>query len=195
LRILHSRNSPYFEAFKLRGIEVLFLYESIDDFVMSHLGEFEEKKFVSCEQAELELPEAHSEAEGEALDPDSVKEFCTWMQGVLGNEKVESVTASNRLITGPALILHTDKMMNANMRRMYRLMKQDNLPELKVNLQINIRNNLIKSLSKLIKTDVKRSEVIANQIFDSALMSAGLLENPREMIERMYRILEIAAES
>lgn len=188
-------NSPYFEAFKLRGIEVLFLYEPIDDFVMSHLGEYEEKKFVSCDQAELDLPEAHSEAEGEPLDENSTKELCTWLQGVLGSERVESVTVSNRLITGPVLILHSDKMMNANMRRMYRLMKEDNLPELKVNLQINIKHNLIKSLYKLMKTNVSRSEVIANQLFDNALMSAGLLENPREMIERTYHILEIVAES
>lgn len=188
-------NSPYFEAFKSRGIEVLFLYEPIDDFVMNHLGEFGEKRFVSCEQAEVDLPETPSEVEGEPLAEDAIKELCEWMKQVLGEERVESVTVSNRLTTGPVLILHTDKMMNANMRRMYKLMKQENLPELKVNLQINPKHNLIKALYSLMKIDTNRSEVIVNQLFDNALMAAGLLENPRSMVERMYHILEIAAKS
>ena len=187
--------SPYFEAFKSRGIEVLFLYEPIDDFVMNHLGEFEEKQIVSAEQAEVDLPEEASEASGEALEENSAKELCNWMKQVLGEEKVESVTLSHRLTTGPVLILHTDKMMNANMRRMYKIMKQDHLPELKVNLQINPKHNLIKALYDLMKVDSKRAEVIASQLFDNALMAAGLLENPRTMIDRMYQILEIAAKS
>lgn len=186
-------NSPYLEAFKLRGIEVLFLYEPIDDFVMSHLGQFEEKRFVSGEE-ELELPEMVAEEEEETLDEAAVKELCVWMKKVFGDEKVESVTAGNRLTKGPVLVLYSDKMMNSSIRRMHKMMKQENTPALKVNLQINPRHNLIKSLYKLMKSDRSRSEVIANQLLDNALMAAGVLENPREMVERMYRILEIAAE-
>ncbi|PWU05577.1 MAG: molecular chaperone HtpG [Verrucomicrobia bacterium] len=188
-------NSPYYEAFKARGIEVLFMYEPIDDFVISHLGEFEGKKFASGDQSEIELSEAPSEPEGESMTEDSIKEFCEWFKKVIGENKVESVTVSNRLVSAPILVLHSDKMMNANMRRMYKLMKQDNLPELEVNLQINPKNNLIKSLYELTKSDENRAEVIANQLFDNALMSAGLLENPRNMVERMYKILEIAAKN
>lgn len=186
-------NSPYLEAFKLRGIEVLFLYESIDDFVMSHLGEFEEKKLVSGEQ-ELELSEMVVQEEGEGLDENAVRELCEWMKQVLGDEKVESVTVGNRLTKGPVLVLHSDKMMSSSMRRMYRMMKEESISGLKINLQINPRHNLIKALYKLMKVDANRSEVIANQLLDNALMSAGILENPREMVDRTYRILEIAAE-
>lgn len=186
-------NSPYLEAFKLREIEVLFLYEPIDDFALNHLAQFEGKNLISGEQ-ELELPEITIQEEGESLDEESIKEFCQWMKQVLGEQKVDSITVGNRLTTSPVLVLHPEGMMNSTLRRMYRIVKEENMSHLKINLQINPRNSLIKALYKLIKIDANRAEVIANQLFDNALMAAGMLENSREMVQRTYRILEIAAE-
>ncbi|MDR2863282.1 MAG: molecular chaperone HtpG, partial [Puniceicoccales bacterium] len=51
-------NGPYLEAFKSRGLEVLFLYEPADDFVMNHLGQFKEKALTAADQADLDLGDA-----------------------------------------------------------------------------------------------------------------------------------------
>lgn len=185
--------SPYLEAFKLRGIEVLFLYEPIDDFVMTHLGQFEEKKLVSGEQEDIDFDEVSPEEASESLDDASIKDLCGWMKEVLGEERVGEVSIGRRLTKGPALALQADKMMTSSMRRMLRVMKQDEISALKVNLQINPRHSLIKAFYELKKTDEERAKVLVNQLLDNALMAAGLLENPRTMLERMYHILEIAA--
>lgn len=188
-------SSPYLEAFKIRGIEVLFLYEPIDDFVMNHLGQFQEKKFVSAEQEELELSEMPYEDEGQPLTPEAVKDLCVWFKQLLGDEKVAEVTVGNRLKTGPALALLADKMMNPSIRRMHKVMKQDEVLTLRVNLQINPKHNLIKALYMLKGINEDRAKVIANQVLDNALISAGFLENPREMVDRIYEILEIVAKN
>lgn len=185
--------SPYLEAFKSRGIEVLFLYEPIDDFVMTHLGEFEEKKLVSGEQEDIEFDQDIPEESGESLDPESIKDLCSWIKQVLGEEKVGEVSVGKRLTKGPVLALQADKMMTSSMRRMLKIMKQEDISTLKVNLQINPKHNLIKALYELKGVDEERAKVLVNQVLDNALMAAGLLENPRSMIDRMYYILEIAA--
>lgn len=190
---LSLEESPYLEAFKLRGIEVLFLYEPIDDFVMAHLGEFEGKKLIAGEQGGIDFEDTPVPEEGEsALDADSIKDFCEWMKEVLGSERVEDVLAGKRLTKGPVLALQVDKM-NSSMRRMLRAMKPEEPMVIKVNLEINPRHSLIKALYELKKVDLDRAKMIAKQLLDNALMAAGLLENPRGVVERMYDILEIAA--
>lgn len=186
--------SPYLEAFKLRGIEVLFLYEPIDDFVMTHLGEFEGRKLVSGEQEDIEFEEVASDMAGEALDEGAIKDLCQWMKGVLGEESVGDISVGKRLTKGPVLALQADKMMTASMRRMMKLMKEGEAPSLKVNLEINPRHDLIKALYELKNRDEGRAKVLVNQVLDNALMTAGLLENSRAMIDRMYDILVMAAE-
>lgn len=185
--------SPYLEAFKLRGIEVLFLYEPIDDFVMTHLSQFEEKKLISGEQEDIDFDEITSEETAEPLDDKSTKDLCDWIKQVLGDQKVADVSVGKRLIKGPVLALQADKMMTSSMRRMLKIMKQEDISALKVNLQINPKHNLIKALYELKSIDEDRAKVLVNQVFDNALMAAGLLENPRTMIDRIYHILEIAA--
>lgn len=189
-------NSPYMEAFKVRGLEVLFLYEPIDDFVMNHLGQFEEKKLISAEQDDLNLGEAPSDEEGgEALSEEAISELCEWMKNAVGADKLSQVTAGTRLIKSPAIVLHSDKMMNASMRRMMRAMKQEEPEKMQFSLQINAKHPLIKNLSSLKYSDENLAKMLANQLVDSALTSAGLLEDPREMLERMTQILEFASKS
>ena len=187
--------SPYLEAFKLRGIEVLFLYEPIDDFVMTNLAQFEEKKLISGEQEDIEFDEIPSSEGNEPLDEQSTKDLCAWIKQVLGDEKVGEVTAGKRLTKGPILALQADKMMTSSMRRMLRVMKQEEISHTKVNLQINPAHSLIKALYTLKTIDESRAKVLVDQVLDNALMAAGLLENPRKMLDRMYDILELAAKN
>lgn len=186
--------SPYLEAFVGRGIEVLFLYEPIDDFVMNHLGEFEGKRLVSVEEEGIELGEMPGvEGDGEVLSEGESKELCEWMKEVVGSEKVAGVSVGKRLAKSPALVLYGDKMMNASMRRMMKAMKQDILEKGAVNIEINPRHELIRGLFGLRKKDEVFAKVVANQVVDNALIAAGVLEDVGEMVERMTRIMEYAS--
>jgi molecular chaperone HtpG len=191
-------SGPYFEAFKARNIEVLYLYEPIDEFVMNHARAFEEKNFVSADSDDIDLdaispevdtdkPEALAQADSEAL--------CTFIKEKLGND-VSEVTASDRLVGSPAMIVNADKMMTAQMRKMMKAMQQKTGgPDMMggeppVKLQVNPRHPLVKNLSGLRDSDGELATLISQQILDNARVAAGLLEDPSEMLQRNYEILE-----
>lgn len=182
-------SGPYLEAFKARGLEVLFLYETIDDFVMNHLGEFEKKKLVSADQEDIKFEEIEAN-KGEALGEEEVKGLCAWLQEALGKEKVSKVSVGERLVESPALVLNADKMMSSSMRRIMKVMQQDEVGTPSMNLQINPRHGLIKNLAALRAKNEGLAKLVAAQLLDNARVSAGLLEDPREMVSRVYELLE-----
>jgi len=184
-------NGPYLEAFKARGLEVLFCYEPIDDFVMSHVGQFDEKRLISADQDDLDLGESETEATGEPLEKDALEGLCKWLKDTLGEEKVARVDEGKRLVDSPALALNADKMMSASMRRMMRVMNPDmgDAPQA-VNLQVNARHPLIRQLATLREKDTDTAKLVAEQIYDNALIAAGMLEDPRRMTDRIYTLLE-----
>ncbi|MBK8475730.1 MAG: molecular chaperone HtpG [Opitutaceae bacterium] len=196
---LHALNraalesGPYLEAFKARNFEVLFVYEPIDEFVMSHLGTFESKRLVSADSANLELGDAPA-ATGEALADDDVKSLCSWLTEKLGDAKVGKVEAGKRLVDSPVVALNSDQMLSPAMRRIMRAMKQEEAETPpKMDLEINPRHQLIKNLHKLTTTDADRAALIAEQLYENALLAAGIVEEPRNFVTRLNKILEMAA--
>ncbi|MGJ8638597.1 MAG: molecular chaperone HtpG [Opitutaceae bacterium] len=188
-------NGPYMEAFKARNIEVLYMYEPVDEFVMNHARAFEEKNFISADSDDLDLdaisPDTETE-KPEALDKDSSDAICAFVKEKLGAE-VSEVTTSERLVGSPAMIVNADKMMTAQMRKMMKAMQQQSgMPDSEppVKLQINPRHALVKNLAGLHQSDGELAGLISQQIFDNARMAAGLLEDSSAMLQRNYEILE-----
>ncbi|OIO59778.1 MAG: molecular chaperone HtpG [Verrucomicrobia bacterium CG1_02_43_26] len=181
---------PYMEAFKSRGLEVLYLFETVDDFVMSHIQAFEGKKLVSIDQDDIELDDAPEQAEGQPMDEKAFTDLCDWMKQTLGDKRVAGVKAGTRLVGSPVIALSSDKMMTANMRRIMKAMKQPIDASPSVNLQLNTRHPLIKNVAALRTTNEALAKEIAFQLYDNAMVAAGLLEDPKEMIQRTYSLLE-----
>ena len=181
-------SGPYLEAFKSRSLEVLFLYEPVDEFVMSHLNEFDGKKLVSADQADIQLEDSTLPPE-ESLSKDEEKALCEWMAETLG-DRVEKVSGSRRLVENPAIALNADKMISPSMRRLMKSMNQEVPVDPEINLEINPHHNLIKNLVDLREKDADLAKLIAEQIFDNAMVAAGYNEDPRSMVNRIYEILE-----
>ena len=181
-------SGPYLEAFKSRSLEVLFLYEPVDEFVMSHLNEFDGKKLVSADQADIQL-EGSTLPPEESLSKDEEKALCEWMAETLG-DRVEKVSGSRRLVENPAIALNADKMISPSMRRLMKSMNQEVPVDPEINLEINLHHNLIKNLADLREKDADLAKLIAEQIFDNAMVAAGYNEDPRSMVNRVYQILE-----
>ncbi|MFP4282002.1 MAG: molecular chaperone HtpG [Opitutales bacterium] len=180
-------SGPYLETFRSNNREVLFLYEPIDEFVMNHLHEFEGKKLVAADSAELDLEE--TTGEGEALPTEAMDKLTSWLEETLGN-KVTEVAASKRLVGSPAAALNSDKMMTPSMRRLMKAMQQDVPAAQAVRLEINPRHPLIRHLSTLTTKDAELAKGFAEQIYDNAMVAAGFIEDPREMINRVYQMME-----
>ncbi len=181
---------PYLEGFKARNLEVLFGFEAVDDYVMRHLREFDGKTLTAADSADVKLSEAPA-PEGEALPEAEAKDLATWLKETLGN-RVAEVKASDRLTDSPAAVLNADRFMSPQMRRMMRAMSKDKDEEtpLQVNLEFNPRHAIIKRLAATRASDTTKAQLVAEQLFDNALLAAGLLEDPSRMIGRLYKLLE-----
>ncbi len=182
-------NGPHYEAFKARKLEVLFLYDPIDEFVMNNLRDFDGKKLLSADSSEIRLEDILMESKGESLDKDATKSLCDWLKDTLG-ESVSNVIESNRLVDSPALALNADKHFTPAYKRMMKAMRQEVSTSQKINLEINPRHSLIKNLSQLKDKDPELAKLVAEQLFDNALIAAGFLDDPRKIVNRVYKILE-----
>jgi molecular chaperone HtpG len=189
-------NGPYIEAFKKRNLEVIYTLEPIDDFAMSHLGAFAEKKLVSADRGDLDLPEAVTEteadkekAQSEAMDAKESESLTGWMKEVLG-EQVKEVIASKRLTDSPAMVVNPDGFVTSSMERIMRASGQGLQQFGGKNLEINTSHPLIKGLAGLKEKDAEVAHSVVEQIFDNAMIQAGLMVEPRNMVARSYRILE-----
>ncbi|MBI2517644.1 MAG: molecular chaperone HtpG [Opitutae bacterium] len=182
-------SGPYLEGFKARNLEVLFCYEAVDEYVFNNVREFDGKKFLSADHADVKLEDVPQS--GEALGEAELKELTKWLQDTLGAQVAE-VKSSDRLVGSPALATNADKFLSPQMRRMMRAMKKPGEAEepVKVNLEINPRHAVIKKLATLRTADADKAELVAEQLLDNALIAAGLLEDPSRMIARLNKLLE-----
>lgn len=184
-------NGPYLEAFQARNLEVLYLYEPVDVFVMEHLGTFEEKALTSGESGDLKLERpADATNNGEPLPEEDVQALAQFLRDAIG-DRIKDVHASDRLVNSPVAILSTDKMMSPSMRRLMRQMNKeagDALPA--VDLGINPRHPLIHGLNRLRGTNEEAAKLASVQLFDSALLAAGLMDDPSSYVQRSYEVLE-----
>jgi len=172
---------------------VLYLYEPVDEFIMTGLGKYGDKPLVSADSADIELGGEDSQAKGDSLPGDESAALCTWIKDTLG-ESVNDVTVSKRLVDSPAIAVYADKHITPSIRRMMKAMKKDDGLSDSINLEINPHHSLIKNLSSLRSTDEGLAKTVAEQIFDNTLISAGFMDDPRSVVERVYKILERVAE-
>lgn len=196
--------SPYFEAFKSKGVEVMFLYSNIDDFVMTNLAEFKGKKCVSIESSQAgdelkdidaregEKTEEEKQKEDDnsvALNDEAIRNVCSWLKDTLAT-RVTTVTESARLSSSPAIVIDHE---SASFRRMMRFVDPGRAPIVpKVHLQINRKHPIIVGLDSLRTSDAQLAESIAEQVMDNALIQAGLMDDSRAMIPRLNKLLEKA---
>lgn len=191
-----AEGGPYVEMFKKRGVEIFYTLDPIDDFVLNHLGEYEGKKLVSADQADLQLPESTTAALDEAtqntetLAEDRQKQLCAFMKEALG-DKVQEVKVSHRLVDSPVMLVHVDSFMSSSMERILKATGQESAGlGLKKDLEINAGSVLVKKIDALRESDADFAREIVHQLFDNAMIQAGLTVDPLEMVRRNYRILE-----
>ncbi|HWA09417.1 MAG TPA: molecular chaperone HtpG [Opitutaceae bacterium] len=181
-------NGPYLEGFKARNLEVLFCYESVDEYVMNNVREFDGKKLTAADHADVKLADL-PRPEG-ALSEEETKRLTTWLKETLG-DRVAEVKASDRLVDSPALALNADRMTSPHLRRMMKAMNKEGADApLRVNLEINPRSAVMKHLLATQGTAPEKARLVAEQILDNALISAGLLDDATSMVARLYKLLE-----
>jgi len=179
--------SPQMEVFKSRDIEVIYVYEPIDDFVMNNVREYDSKSIKSIDSADVDLDT--DEKKKSHLKKEKTEKLCKWLKDTLG-EKVEEIGVSKRLVNSPVVALNADKLMTNSMKRLMKAMNKDAGDNNKVKLEINTSHKLIKQLDELREKDEGLAKLVAEQLFDNSLLAAGFIEDPQNMVGRINDILE-----
>eukprot|EP01095_Lingulamoeba_sp_RSL-Kostka_P018012 TRINITY_DN9687_c0_g1_i1.p1 TRINITY_DN9687_c0_g1~~TRINITY_DN9687_c0_g1_i1.p1 ORF type:complete len:747 (+),score=276.18 TRINITY_DN9687_c0_g1_i1:79-2319(+) len=192
--------SPYYEAFKKKNIEVLFFYNVVDDGVLSHIGSYRGKRFVGIDSNDVKLDDIlkdESKDSKDSSDDDSevslseeeIKGLERWIKDTLV-DKVSAVKESTRLHSSPAIVIDNE---SASFRRLMKFADPSRSPPLpKQTLEINVKHPIITKLSQMRESKPEVSKLIIEQIFDNALITAGLIDDPRSMVSRLNDIMEKA---
>lgn len=184
---------PNLEYFRKQGIEVLFLLDQIDEFVMGDLNEYDKKPFKSISQADIEGMEDVREKPEQELSTEEKNDLLSFFKNQLG-ERVEEVVESKRLLGSPCSLVDPRDGMSAQMERMMRMMNQEFAGQ-KRKLELNLGHPVIQNLSSLLQQQKSHpflTEAV-EQLYQNALLVEGLMENPVEMLPRINRLLADAS--
>ncbi len=181
-----AKNSPHLEIFKKKGIEVLLLSDRVDEWLTSHLNEYDSKKIQSVAKGELDLgKDEESEKELEEKAKSSEK-LIKRMKEALA-DKVEDVRVTNRLTDSPACIVLNEQDMAMHMQR---ILKEAGhaMPSSKPILEINPDHPIVKKLGGE-KTKKKFADW-SDILFDQALLAeGGQLEDPASFVAKLNKML------
>jgi molecular chaperone HtpG len=184
-----AKSSPHLEIFKKKGIEVLLLTDRVDEWLVSHLLEFDGKQLASVARGDLDLSAVKSEegdkAEEEAPKAEEAKALVERMQEALKDD-VKEVRVSTRLVDSPACLVAGEHDMSGHLARMLKAMGQS-APESKPILEINVGHGLVKRMES---EEGERFGELARLVLDQAvLLDGGQLNDPAGFVKRMNALL------
>lgn len=183
-----AKNSPHLEVFRKKGIEVLLFSDRIDEWLMSHLTEFDGKPFQNIGKGELDLGDLDTEEEKQEQEKLS-KEHEGLIERVKSavGEKVNEVRVTHRLTSSPACLVVNEFDMGAQMRRIMEQAGQT-LPETKPILELNPTHPLVEKLDQ--EQDEDRFKELTLVLFDQAhLAEGGQLDDPAAYVHRLNKLL------
>ncbi len=183
-----ARNSPHLEIFKKKGIEVLLLSDRIDEWLMSHLSEFDGKKFQDVARGSLDLGKMEDTAEKEEQEKTEKKfeSLTARIKAQLEND-VKEVRVTHRLTDSPACLVVDDDDMGEQMRRIMEAAGQA-MPETKPIFELNPEHPLIVKLDQ--EQDEERFGDLVSILFDQASLAEGRqLEDPGQFTRRLNKLL------
>lgn len=183
-----GRNSPHLEIFRKKGIEVILMHDRIDEWLMSHLNEFDGKRLQDISRGELDLGKLEDEEDKEVQEK-TEKEFVKLVERIKANlgEKVKEVRVTHRLTDSPACLAVDDHDMGMQMRKIMEASGQA-VPEMKPIFEINPTHPLVIKLDK--ESDEDRFGDIVSILFGQAGLADGVqLEDPADFSSRLNKLL------
>lgn len=183
-----AKNSPHLEVFRKKGIEVILMYDRVDEWLVSSLHEYDGKSFQDVSKGALDLGDMESEEEKK-----NQEEVAKELEGLLQRsqkvleDRVEEVRLTHRLTDSPACLVVGEHDMGAQMRRIMEAAGQQ-LPSSKPSLELNPEHPLVKKLDQ--EPDEERFADLTNILFDQAhLAEGGQLDDPGSYVQRLNKLL------
>jgi len=190
--------APFLEAFKKRGVEVLFMVDPIDEYAVQQLKEFEGKKLVCATKEGLDLELSEDEKKKKEEEKQQYDGLCKKMKEILGDQ-VEKVVLSDRIVDSPCCLVTNEFGWSANMER---IMKAQALRDSsmstymtsKKTLEINATHPIIRELKVKFDADAndKTLKELVGLMFETSLLTSGFsLNNPATFANRIHKLIKL----
>lgn len=188
--------NPHLEIFTSKGIEVLFLLEPIDEFILQAIGKYKDYPFKAVEHAD---PDQLSKIKGQepetedALKEEEIGPLLKKMRQIL-QDRVTEVRVSKRLKNSPACVLNPDQGISSQMQKILQVINKDSTIPKQI-FEINPGHDLTKNLLQVYKKNPEDAllTTFVEQLFDTALLQAGYLNDPQTLAKRSFKLLEKSA--
>jgi len=188
-------SGPYIEVFKKQGIEVIYNYDPVDDFVMHHLAEYTDKKLISADSENIQLPEmppdtpSEESSDAPAIGKDEIQKLTDWIRSRL-QDKILNVKPSDRLVHSPMILVNPEGAPTGAMQKLMEAAGHEFTAGTKRNLQFNPHHASIKKLNTLRNSNADLATLILDQLFDHAALDAGIAVETRSLVDRMTRLID-----
>jgi molecular chaperone HtpG len=180
-----ARHSPQLEVFRKKGIEVLLLTDRVDEWMLSHLYEFDGKPLQSVAKGGVDLGKLQDEEEKKRADEtaEAFKPVLERLKEAL-KSRAKDVRTTTRLVDSPACVVADEGDMSSHLARMLKQAGQAAPKSLPI-LEVNPQHELVKRLH-----DDPRFDDLAQLLLDHALLAeGGQLEEPAAYVQRVQRLL------
>jgi molecular chaperone HtpG len=187
-------HSPHLDYFRKEKLEVLYLVDPLDSFMLAGLQSYEGYPLKNVDDPSLELPRpAHSEQpEAEAVPSAEFDALVARFKEQLG-ERITDVRATDRLVDNALRLVSPDDARGHEMDRVRRMLEKDFTVPKKV-VELNRHHPLVKNLAARVAAgdDPDLVNAVIEQLYESALLVEGLLPNPAAMVGRIQKLMEAA---
>lgn len=180
-----AKSGPQLEIFRKKGIEVLLLIDRVDEWLLSHLYEFDGHPLQSVAKGAVDLGKLQDEAEKKQAE-----EVATAFKPVLDRlkealkDRAKDVRATTRLVDSPACLVVEEGDMSGHLARMLKQAGQS-APKLQPTLEVNTEHALVRRLETS-----EHFDDLAHILFDQALLAeGGQLEDPAAYVRRVNALL------
>jgi len=189
-----AENSPYYESLKKAGTEVLFCYEPYDELVLMQLQQFDKNTVVSVEK-EMRTTGEETVVTEDSLELKQQTDLTDWVKNTLG-PKAAKIKTTSKLESHPCVVTveemaaarHFIKTQGSNFS------EEQRYTILQPQFELNPAHPIIKKLNALRESNPQLAILVTEQLFANAMVSAGLVEDPRVMLKSMNELLETALE-
>jgi molecular chaperone HtpG len=191
------QSSPHIESLKARGFEVLYMIDTVDDWAVRSLAEFDGKPLRSAMDEKLELEDEKKDEPQDEQKTALSDALLARFREVL-KEQVNEVRVSDRLTDSPSCLVIPDGGLAPYIERMLRAQQGAELPATKRILEVNTKHPLIQTLARLHEQNASSDEVseAIELVYDQALLSEGSpIDDPARVAKRLIRLLQSSAEA
>lgn len=192
--------NPHLELFRRKGIEVLYLFDTVDEFALEGMGVYKDFHFKSVDRADNETLKSFADSDETPKTAPLSETEITDFDGLVGKmktllgEQVKDVRVSQRLSDSPAVLVSPDEGLSSSMQKLMRMMQNDDSIPQKI-LEVNRDHPLLRSMLHIYKAkddDPVLAEMIQS-LFDATLLLDGYIKEPHMVAARSTKLLEKAA--